>query len=70
MGISSCHSSSLLLPAVLLLLKKSNLGRIEQDLARARAAILKAVQLKNFTSEKLETFVPKGSIYRNVYAFY
>ncbi|XVE63673.1 hypothetical protein DITRI_Ditri07aG0038500 [Diplodiscus trichospermus] len=131
MGISSCHSSYLLLPAFLLLLlliilcsspfnsnhftqlfksfspfsheeinhtttpylsldgvlstsmyksskhkaviikKKSNLERIEEDLARARAAIFRAVQLKNLTSEKKEDiFVPRGSIYRNPYAFY
>ncbi|XP_039019131.1 probable glycosyltransferase At5g20260 [Hibiscus syriacus] len=50
--------------------KKSNLEKIEDDLAKARAAILRAVQLQNFTSEKEEIFVPKGSIYRNAYAFY
>ncbi|KAK6248343.1 hypothetical protein QUC31_019908 [Theobroma cacao] len=50
--------------------KKSNSERIEEDLARARAAILKAVQLQNFTSEKEDIFVPRGSIYRNANAFY
>ncbi|KAK5811694.1 hypothetical protein PVK06_027053 [Gossypium arboreum] len=50
--------------------KKSNPERIEQDLAKARAAILKAFQQQNFTLEKQDTFVPRGSIYRNAYAFY
>ncbi|MBA0645753.1 hypothetical protein Goklo_013810 [Gossypium klotzschianum] len=50
--------------------KKSNPERIEQDLAKARAAVLKAVQQQNFTLEKQDTFVPRGSIYRNAYAFY
>ena len=50
--------------------KKSNSERIEEDLVRARAVILKAVHLHNFTSEKEEIFIPRGSIYRNAYAFY
>ncbi|KAK3213139.1 hypothetical protein Dsin_017845 [Dipteronia sinensis] len=50
--------------------KKSSEYKIEEDLARARAAIHKAIQSKNYVSEKEETFVPKGSIYRNSYAFH
>ncbi|GMI84322.1 xylogalacturonan deficient 1 [Hibiscus trionum] len=50
--------------------KKSNPEMIEEDLAKARAAILKAVRLQNSTSDKEEIFVPRGSIYRNAYAFY
>ncbi|KAK2644906.1 hypothetical protein Ddye_020101 [Dipteronia dyeriana] len=50
--------------------KKSSEYRIEEDLARARAAIHKAIQSKNYLSEKEETFVPKGPIYRNSYAFH
>ncbi|KAJ7978976.1 Exostosin family protein [Quillaja saponaria] len=43
---------------------------IEDGLARARAAIRKAIQLQNYTSYKQETFVPRGCIYRNAYAFH
>ena len=50
--------------------KKSSEYKIEEDLARARAAIHKAIQSKNYVSETEETFVPKGSIYRNSYAFH
>ncbi|KAL9326179.1 hypothetical protein ACSQ67_006824 [Phaseolus vulgaris] len=51
--------------------KKSNsLMRIEEDLAEARAAIRRAIERRNFTSEKEEIFVPRGSVYRNAYAFH
>ncbi|KAL5853528.1 hypothetical protein ACOSQ3_008646 [Xanthoceras sorbifolium] len=50
--------------------KKSSVDKIEEDLAKARAAIRKAVRSKNYVSEKEETFIPKGSIYRNSYAFH
>ncbi|KAH7574374.1 hypothetical protein JRO89_XS03G0288000 [Xanthoceras sorbifolium] len=50
--------------------KKSSVDKIEEDLARARAAIGKAIRSKNYVSEKEETFIPKGSIYRNSYAFH
>ncbi|KAF8400601.1 hypothetical protein HHK36_013900 [Tetracentron sinense] len=47
-----------------------SLKRIEEGLARARAAIRKAVRSRNYTSYKEETFIPRGSIYRNPYAFH
>ncbi|KAF8407162.1 hypothetical protein HHK36_006288 [Tetracentron sinense] len=49
--------------------KKSNLERIEEDLARARSVIREAARSRNYTSYKKETFIPRGSIYRNSYAF-
>ncbi|KAK9098620.1 hypothetical protein Syun_025665 [Stephania yunnanensis] len=59
-------------PKVLIRKEKSRLERVEQDLARARAAILGAVRLRNYTSQPQaqDDFVPRGSIYRNPYAFY
>ncbi|KAM6553340.1 hypothetical protein CsatB_014102 [Cannabis sativa] len=50
--------------------KKSRLERIEYDLAKARAAIRQAIVSKKFKSDKNETFIPTGSIYRNSYAFH
>ncbi|XP_059277362.1 probable glycosyltransferase At5g20260 [Lycium ferocissimum] len=50
--------------------KKSSLQKVEEDLARARAAIWKAIRSKNYTSDKEERFIPNGSIYRNSYAFH
>lgn len=49
--------------------KKRNSDGIEQDLAKARAAIREAIVLKSFKSEK-ESFVPRGSVYKNAYAFH
>ncbi|GLT29659.1 hypothetical protein SLA2020_045100 [Shorea laevis] len=50
--------------------KKSSLERIEDGLAAARAAILEAIRLRNYTSKKEETFILRGDIYRNPYAFH
>ncbi|KGN60712.1 hypothetical protein Csa_019234 [Cucumis sativus] len=50
--------------------KKTSLKMIEASLAEARASIRKAVLWKNFTSEKKETYIPRGPIYRNPYAFH
>ncbi|CAB4288685.1 unnamed protein product [Prunus armeniaca] len=49
---------------------RTSLEKIEEDLAKARAAILEAIRFKNYTSEKTETFVPRGTIYKNPYAFH
>ncbi|XP_030529338.2 probable glycosyltransferase At5g20260 [Rhodamnia argentea] len=50
--------------------KIGGLRRIEKDLAEARVAIRDAVRARNYSSDNEETFVPKGSIYRNAYAFH
>ncbi|MCL7030549.1 hypothetical protein MKW94_020589 [Papaver nudicaule] len=50
--------------------KRTSLERIEDDLARARAAIRKAVRARNYTSNKVEDFIPSGPTYRNPYAFH
>ncbi|KAM6553343.1 hypothetical protein CsatB_014105 [Cannabis sativa] len=50
--------------------KKSRLDRIEYDLAKARVAIRQAIISKSFKSNKNERFIPRGSIYRNPYAFH
>ncbi|OIT02334.1 PREDICTED: probable glycosyltransferase At3g42180 [Nicotiana attenuata] len=51
--------------------KKSSVEKIEEDLARARAAIRRAIRSKNYTSYKEDQrFIPSGSIYRNSYAFH
>ncbi|KAA8522975.1 hypothetical protein F0562_009398 [Nyssa sinensis] len=50
--------------------KKSSLERIEEDLARARAAIHKAVRSQKYSSDKEESFIPRGSLYRNSFAFH
>ncbi|KAI3857611.1 hypothetical protein MKW98_028875 [Papaver atlanticum] len=44
--------------------------KIEDDLARARDAIRKAIFTRNYTSNKAEDFVPTGTVYRNSYAFH
>ncbi|KAL3566111.1 hypothetical protein D5086_031526 [Populus alba] len=50
--------------------KKSRIETMEEGLARARAAIRKATRMRNYTSYKKESFVPRGSIYINPYAFH
>ncbi|PQP97391.1 hypothetical protein Pyn_10060 [Prunus yedoensis var. nudiflora] len=49
---------------------KTSLERIEEDLAQARAAIREAIQSRNYKSERTESFIPRGSIYKNPYAFH
>ncbi|XP_021760733.1 probable glycosyltransferase At5g20260 [Chenopodium quinoa] len=51
--------------------KKSSLEKIEEGLARARAAIREAARSRNYTfKEQVTTFIPRGSVYRNQHAFY
>ncbi|CAN1263504.1 Probable glycosyltransferase At5g20260 [Linum perenne] len=50
--------------------KKTELERIEAELAAARKAIKEAIRNKNYTSDNEQTFVPRGNIYRNAYAFH
>ncbi|KAL2929749.1 hypothetical protein RDABS01_035159, partial [Bienertia sinuspersici] len=50
--------------------KKSCLEKIEEGLARARAVIREATRTRNFSSGEMENFIPKGSVYRNPYAFH
>lgn len=49
--------------------KMSQLKKIEEGLARARAAIRAAGRSRNYTSENEEVFIPRGVVYRNPYAF-
>ncbi|CAL5440187.1 unnamed protein product [Camellia sinensis] len=51
--------------------KMNSVRRLEKGLARARAAIQKAVRSRSFMSyDTVESFIPRGSIYRNPYAFH
>uniref|UniRef100_A0A2N9IXU3 Exostosin GT47 domain-containing protein n=1 Tax=Fagus sylvatica TaxID=28930 RepID=A0A2N9IXU3_FAGSY len=50
--------------------RDSKTERIEEELARARAAIRKAIRTQNFTSDREETYIPTGSVYRNPHAFH
>ncbi|XP_019436144.1 PREDICTED: probable glycosyltransferase At5g20260 [Lupinus angustifolius] len=50
--------------------KMTRLDRVEEGLAEARASIREAIRSMNYTSEKPEYFIPKGSIYRNPHAFH
>ncbi|XP_042486505.1 probable glycosyltransferase At5g20260 isoform X1 [Macadamia integrifolia] len=49
---------------------KSSLEKVEESLARSRAAIRQAITSRNYTSNREEQFIPKGSIYRNPYGFH
>ncbi|RWR85627.1 putative glycosyltransferase isoform X1 [Cinnamomum micranthum f. kanehirae] len=53
-----------------LIKKRTSLERIEVGLARARASIQRAIVNQNYTSYKEESYVPRGPIYRNAYAFH
>ncbi|CAK9161533.1 unnamed protein product [Ilex paraguariensis] len=48
----------------------SHLEGMEEGLARARAAIQEAVRIQRYISHKNESFIPRGSIYKNPYAFH
>ncbi|KAM1145027.1 hypothetical protein FF2_033416 [Malus domestica] len=50
--------------------KKSKTERIEEELGIARAIIRKAILTKNVTSDRKEIYIPRGSAYRNPYAFH
>ncbi|CAL0307103.1 unnamed protein product [Lupinus luteus] len=50
--------------------KMTRLDRVEEGLAEARASIREAIRSRNYTSEKQEYFIPKGSIYRKPHAFH
>ncbi|MCL7042561.1 hypothetical protein MKW94_009711 [Papaver nudicaule] len=50
--------------------KLTSSERIEDDLARARAAIREAAQTRNYTSNKMQDYIPRGPAYRNPYAFH
>ncbi|KAK6945154.1 Exostosin, GT47 domain [Dillenia turbinata] len=51
--------------------KKRGSEGVEEDLARARAAILRASQRKTHYLQHTEVdFIPRGSIYRNSFAFH
>lgn len=45
------------------------LEKKEEGLAEARAAIYRAARSRNYTSDKEESYIPRGNIYRNAYAF-
>ncbi|KAK7292031.1 hypothetical protein RIF29_07660 [Crotalaria pallida] len=48
----------------------TSLDRVEQGLAEARASIREAIRLRNYTLSKPLNFIPKGSLYRNPFAFH
>ncbi|KAI9117370.1 hypothetical protein K1719_011536 [Acacia pycnantha] len=50
--------------------EESGLLKKEQELGEARRAIRRAIRERNFTSYQNESFVPRGNVYRNAYAFH
>ncbi|KAI3977572.1 hypothetical protein MKX01_000485 [Papaver californicum] len=50
--------------------KLTGADKIEDELSRARDAIRKAIEMRNYTSNKVEDFIPSGTVYRNSYAFH
>ncbi|RZC90356.1 hypothetical protein C5167_030430 [Papaver somniferum] len=50
--------------------KLTGAEKIEDELSRARDAIRMAIQTRNYTSNKVEDFIPSGTVYRNSYAFH
>ncbi|XAR70994.1 Xylogalacturonan beta-1,3-xylosyltransferase [Bertholletia excelsa] len=50
--------------------KQSKVERVERGLARAREAIKKAVRTRRYQSDKVQIFIPRGSVYRNPFAFH
>ncbi|GAB2300290.1 hypothetical protein Dimus_034326 [Dionaea muscipula] len=64
------HEASIDRPPVIAVRKKSSLVRIEESLARARAAIREAARTGKFTSQNNETFIPLGPLYRHPQAFH
>ncbi|WOL00498.1 putative glycosyltransferase [Canna indica] len=69
---SSLTSSSIAQHEELQQLKitRAKLGSIEEGLNEARAAIRWAAMSRNYSSKKVEHFIPRGAIYRNPYAFH
>ncbi|KAK6927539.1 Exostosin, GT47 domain [Dillenia turbinata] len=52
-------------------MERSNVERMEQGLARARASIRRAIRSPSNTFYKKDgSFIPRGSIYRNPFAFH
>ncbi|KAM7262513.1 hypothetical protein ACFE04_000196 [Oxalis oulophora] len=50
--------------------KRVSVERLEDGLAKSRAAIQEAIRTRNYTSYKNETYIPTGAIYRNAIAFH
>ncbi|XXG69022.1 hypothetical protein AAC387_Pa06g1987 [Persea americana] len=67
---NTSHATTINKEEVLVIKKTSSLEKIEVGLARARASIRRAVVTRNYTSYKKESYIPRGPIYRNAYAFH